>query len=150
MRHEYVFLINIRVSSSVTLLTLFPFSGFLYYDPHTHFMSNVNMENMKVVFRASRFPGKHILHLVKCLSLQGSCLNLFTFPVGDTNNKCICFESCVLCTELNVICYLSLFFNSCHIHLKITVNFCYQLISIKVATQKLAMNETLQVLTTNE
>jgi len=57
LRHEYFCLRNICVSSlSLSLLTFLPSSVLLLYDPHTHFMFNVNTKNIKDVFRASRFP----------------------------------------------------------------------------------------------
>jgi hypothetical protein len=108
-------------------------------------MLNVNIENIKVVFRASRVPGKYVLCLVKCLSLQCFCLYFLPF-LSVTSNKCTCYESRVPCAAGNIICCLSVCLSiaifSVHIQLNISVTVCYQLTSIKVATQTLAMNVT--------
>ena len=140
MRHEYFFLLNICVSSSVFLLTFLPSSAFPFYEPHTRFLLKVHMKNTKVIFRTSLFP---------CVLLGTSrytvLFELSPFRLRDINNKSICLESCVLCTAARKMisclsvchCFPILVIFYSKLQLK---NVCYQFISSKVSTLKLEMH----------
>lgn len=82
-----------------------------FMTPHTRFTLNVNTQNITVVLRASRFPSAHISAAHICVLVGASrykvSFELPPFPLGHTNNKCVCFESCVLCTARNMIGCLS-------------------------------------------